>query len=54
VNAVARPPSVGRASSTVTLTPRSARAVAALRPAKPAPTMMTSLVNAKCKMQNAT
>src|SRR5688572_11589104 len=44
-NADARPPGEGRASSTRTRTPFSARAVAALRPANPAPMTMTSLVN---------
>src|SRR5688500_13185699 len=42
VNAVARPPSPGRASTTSTRAPRSASAVAALNPAHPPPTTITS------------
>ena len=42
VNAVARPPSPGRASSTSTRAPASASAVAALNPAKPPPMTIAS------------
>src|SRR5262245_10122181 len=42
-NAVARPPSPGRASSTSTRAPASASAVAALKPAPAAPITMTSV-----------
>ena len=51
VNAVALPPSVGRASSTRTRTPCSASAVAALRPAKPPPMTTTSMLNANASAQ---